>query len=466
MMIVFILYAAITITPAASKKSLGDICFLVGSKNACNPGLVCTAKVFTTSVCQGTGKFGEGCIQSKSSFKCNSGLTCNLRDKKCYNNPRLINEPCANDNCKSGLFCVDGVCAGPGKFVEFCIKGNCEAGLACNPQDNKCYHFPRLTNEPCNSTAPTSDCRDDSLCLPSNNTCQPIDVVQVERCLDPTHTIMVAVKPLYKTDGVTTTSANVTGNLLIMDDFSTNEENNLAFQIGCQRQKGANFRELHYDAQCTTDGNESKVINLIVSGQPRCYAKSCVDKVDDQALLDAFSLRPTEERADLQSNSKENWTCTGELRNASKNICNVRTKDINQDEEMNIAAIGIKGNITDQTAFLGLFKKAERLVSFRKSGSVFNNTCQRHGGAVTTLSEANFVCGRFPFKVLDFTVCLFPLCGPVGTPDTNVAIAQQFQTKLKAIDTKDSGPCVISSAFRVSVGTAAIVVGTILSTLF
>jgi hypothetical protein len=274
------------------------------------------------------------------------------------------------------------------------------------------------------------------------------------RCVDPSRTVMEAINATYKTSRVTTRSIDMAGKKLLMDDFSTNVANNLAYQFACT-DKGANYVELRYDAECKNAAG-NKTVSLYVINQPRCYAKTCLDNDGSRAFND-LTLRPTESRASRDSNPAEVWKCTGQLRNSSWNFCMVMTDPINQKNDMRVASFDIKPTVTTQK-FLGVFDKKEQLVTFPAADQNFKDTCERNGGVVRVVKQPGIVCGKSTFKIQDFTTCLWPLCGPNTDRDTSVVIMQQFQAKLKVEKIKVSGTCVFSSAVRLCVGSVVFAV--------
>jgi len=419
---------------------------------------------------------GEPCFDDRF---CSAGLSCNrdyewgFDDITCYHFPRLLDEPCTwkSQECAEGLECLFGFssvasrCGVPRKFGE-----PCNNNALCSPfrEANKdllcisgtCYHFYQLEGEPCNPVMSLKRCYGYSLrCHLASETCHRPATFP---CLDTTKTIMDAIDSSYKTTGVTSKSVDVGGTKLLFDDFSTNGANNLAYQLACQDQ-GATYVELNYDAQCVTGIN--KTVSLFVKGQPRCYAKICKE-VDDQSLLALFTLRPTEKRAQRDSNSTNKWVCSGQLRNASWNFCRDNTKLINEKNEMILADVDIQPTVSTQK-FL-VFDKAEKLVTFPAPGKNFTSTCERNGGVVRVVKNAGMVCGKSHFTVQSFPTCLWPLCGRTIEADTQLVIAQQVQAKLKKLaaqsNVKITGTCVLSStSMRVSAGSATfamIVIGT------
>jgi hypothetical protein len=197
------------------------------------------------------------------------------------------------------------------------------------------------------------------------------------------------------------------GKRLLMDDFSTNGVNNLAYQLAC-KDKGANYVALRYDAECKNAAG-NKTVSLYVISQPRCYAKTCL-AVDASNAFNELTLRPTEGRAARDSNPTEAWKCTGQLRNSSWNFCMVMTNPINEKNDMRVASYDIKPTLTTQK-FLGVFDKQEKLVTFPAADQNFFNACERNGGVVRVVQQPGVNCGKSTFQIQGFTVCLWPLCG-------------------------------------------------------
>lgn len=260
---------------------------------------------------------------------------------------------------------------------------------------------------------------------------------------------MESINATYKTTRVTTRSVDVTGKKLLLDDFSTNGANNLAYQFACE-DKGGTYVELHYDADCSTVGG-NKTVGLFVNGQTRCYNKAC-KPTDTTKLFSELTLRPTEERATRDSNSKEQWQCTGQLRIASANLCLDKTNIINQKNDMRIVNADIQATVSSQK-FLGM-DKAAKLVTFSGADQNFKDACTRSGGVPRAVKNSGIVCGgKSVFEIQNFTICLWPLCGANTDADTRSVIAQQFRAKLIESKAKVAdGSCVFSSAMRVCMG--------------
>jgi len=115
--------------------------------HGCADGLVCEAG---SQVCRALGKSGEACHLTRP---CAPGLSCQPGVHRCYSVPRAENEPCsAGFGCGPGLTCEAGaqVCRATGKVGDAChLTRPCGSGLSCQPGVQRCYHSPRLENEPC-----------------------------------------------------------------------------------------------------------------------------------------------------------------------------------------------------------------------------------------------------------------------------------------------------------------------------
>ena len=115
--------------------------------HGCADGLNCEAG---SQVCRAPGKSGEACHVTRP---CGPGLNCQPGVQRCYAVPRAENEPCsAGYGCGPGLSCEAGaqVCRATGKVGDAChLTRPCGSGLSCQPGVQRCYHQPRLENEPC-----------------------------------------------------------------------------------------------------------------------------------------------------------------------------------------------------------------------------------------------------------------------------------------------------------------------------
>lgn len=128
------------------------------------------------------GRRGEGCWVADP---CCEHFSCALDDFKCYNNPRLEGQPCADSSCASGLLCssVNNRCEYPaGTLHAPCTEtppcggdtAPCNAGLACGGAHtpHRCHEDKTaLVDEPCDYWQHGSDqCSDDLVC--KHNVCK------------------------------------------------------------------------------------------------------------------------------------------------------------------------------------------------------------------------------------------------------------------------------------------------------
>ncbi|MCF6252627.1 MAG: hypothetical protein L3J75_15380 [Methylococcaceae bacterium] len=115
----------------------------------CESGLTCEAG---SQVCRAPGRAGDACHLTRP---CGSGLNCQPGVHKCYNVPRLENQPCsAGYSCGTDLTCEAGsqVCRAKGKLGDACHATRpCGTGLSCQPGVHKCFNSPRLENQPCSA---------------------------------------------------------------------------------------------------------------------------------------------------------------------------------------------------------------------------------------------------------------------------------------------------------------------------
>jgi hypothetical protein len=411
---------------------------------------------------------GESCRNG-----CSGGLTCNrdftwrFDDQKCYHAPRLLNEPCVWDRpeCASGLECM---------FGWYTVASRCgirrKFGEPCNDYDLCSAYANSPTDLLCNSGTcyhlyqlegePCHLFGTDRICYQNGFFCHKPSGTCHRRATMP---CLDATKTVMDAIDTSYKTKGVTSRSV---DVAGSK---LLFDDFSTN--GAN--NLAYQLACEDQGAKyvelhydaqcvtgiNKTVSLFVRGQPRCYAKTCTD-VDGQSLLAMFSLGPTEKRAQRDSNSTNKWVCSGQLRNASWNFCRDNTKSINEKDDMQIADFDLTPTVSTQK-FL-VFNKAEKLVTFPAAGKNFTSTCERNGGVVRVVKNARVVCGKSHFSVQAFTTCLWPLCGPNTEANTQIVIAQQIQTKLKKLtqsNVKISGSCVLSSAStRVSVGFVTVAV--------
>ena len=93
-----------------------------------------------------------------------AGLRCSTSDLKCYNWPRIADEPCNSTNpdevCGPGLVCRTDTrrCAPLGAYGTACYMGvggdwPCAAGLACANGLRECHNSPLTKDEPCDPAA-------------------------------------------------------------------------------------------------------------------------------------------------------------------------------------------------------------------------------------------------------------------------------------------------------------------------
>ena len=307
-------------------------------------------------------------------------------------------------------------------------------------------------------------CFDGTRCQTSTTICKRPEVIALEECLASTRTVMVAIKSDYQTAGVTIRSAKVGETLMVLDDFLTNAADNRAYEYACT-DKGATYVELHYNATCEASavgGDSKKSAIIFIAGQPRCYSKICNQQAFEQGLLNSFSLRQTEERADLDSHSKQNWTCTGTLRQPSSTLCRDMSTSINMTRAMEIASLGIKPVIQVQKS-LGLVKE-EKLLSFAgHDPAKFTRSCELAGGAAFE-ADGRLVCGESKFDVKKYPVCLWPLCGGVRTDESEAFMESRLHEQLVNFGhIKNKTACNFSSAVRLYASACSIVFSAILS---
>jgi len=108
--------------------------------------------------------------------------TCLLQ---CFNSPRLEGQPCLADvpeaacanttatgeplfcDSLATMRCVRAQTAPPNRVAgEHCYTSRpCAPNLTCDPQNNKCYPWPRLASQPC-SNATGETCGDGLSCRP------------------------------------------------------------------------------------------------------------------------------------------------------------------------------------------------------------------------------------------------------------------------------------------------------------
>ena len=334
-------------------------------------------------------------------------------------------------------------------FTQQCPAGNncafdwSRATSFCLSQSEGSENAKCMFDKYCNAGFPLLVCQ---------TTCKTYETINRDSCLSETKTIMVAIKDSYQTTRVTTRNAKVGDTLMVLDDFSTNSANNRAYKYACT-DKGAKYVELHYTATCETPavgGSTKKKATLFVSGQPRCYAPvSCYKggKSFDQDLLNSFTIRPTEERADLESHSTEKWTCSGTFRTPTTNLCHDMTASATKSRGMEIATLDMKPVLQVQKS-LGLVKEEKLLMFEGTDPPRFTKACELGGGAGYE-ADGRLVCGKSKFDVKKYPTCLWPLCGGVGTDESRTIIENQLHDHLVKIgNIQNKTACQFSSAFR------------------
>ena len=273
-------------------------------------------------------------------------------------------------------------------------------------------------------------------------------------CEKATHDLLLEIGGSYKTDDATYSSKTTTNGIKhIVDDFSTNRANNLGYERACETNDGE-YVELTYTATCTFG---QQTVELIVGGQPRCYAKLC-EEVNKQDLFLHYTLAPTAARANRargEGSNSDAWKCTGELSSAPS-TCDLETRQLNDRSEMIIAGSKIEPTVTNRK-FLWIFDREEQLVTFSEDSS-FVSLCTENGGTLFSMDEGNFKCGEeVSFAAQDFSICLGSSCGE-EISRANAAIAAQFRQKMIDADKLEKSvlECTMSmsGALSASIGIA------------
>jgi len=194
------------------------------------------------------------------------------------------------------------------------------------------------------------------------------------------------------------------GRPVIIDDFSTNKANNDKYKAACEGSSGK-FVQLKYEAECTSTANPM-VTTIIVSAQPRCYAKNCGSS-DDQMLFEEFTIRPTEERADLDTS--QFWECKGELR--ADFDCEAETHLIQARLKMSNAAAAVKTEVSNKKLWGWVpFTKTGKEVSFTgKDEQTARTECDDAGGNFEK-ADGEFMCGGTVHEVNNFFTCMGRKC--------------------------------------------------------
>lgn len=297
----------------------------------------------------------------------------------------------------------------------------------------------------------------------------PAPVSDETKCLDATKELLVDLDTKYQETviaSVTAQDPSADGGRTIKEYFSTKKHQGVqeSYRIKCKDNEDGDegtYVKLSYEAQCKgSSGSMLKdTVNLIVSGQPRCYAKICGEEFNEE-LFKEYTLLPTSNRA--SSESSLNWKCTGKLRSGSLGGCEQETKDLNEDTDAMITAgLDVVPTVADKK-FLYIFKKEEKSVTFPQVAMIntFARACKSNDDATfVQIGEANFQCGTEDFfEVQGFVACLGSVCDVTeDAPSHNAAVAAQFQAKM-AREGKLVNPdakCIITSgAWSASIGIA------------
>jgi hypothetical protein len=272
---------------------------------------------------------------------------------------------------------------------------------------------------------------------------------------------------------------------IIIDDFTTNEANNIKYKNACENE-GGTYEELTYEANCESasvclsECNPVHEITLQVIGQPRCYAKNCAaaigsDKDFANELLEEFTLKPTAERANEKHDpTSAGWTCTGELNDASQANANTGSGGgcafatnmlYEQTTDIISAVVNMKPDVTDKK-FLFFLPTEVKKVEYSASPVALENACHSVSGhyllrqfeMTCTVDEGN-TQDKASFEVLDYSVCLASVC---GNSNTNAAAKEEtiylrFKDQMldeKNLDETKDWTCIGSGAMAVSIRVA------------
>jgi hypothetical protein len=239
---------------------------------------------------------------------------------------------------------------------------------------------------------------------------------------------------------------SVNGKTYEFVDFGPNIGYNNVYRNACQKNAGL-YRELTYMLTCMRDTEE---IEVHVTGQPRCYSVTC-DAMEDQELLDEYSIKPTEQRNNVSE-------CYGTFTNGTESVCQFETDLIysDPDDSLILANANLKPTVEKQQ-FMWIFPKAEKLVIFPSDSateSYFGSACEASQGDPTHIGSAHITCSNddllteppLDFKVLDFLVCFGVTCS--GSDEIyyqNVALASGFLSRLLETGELEAGySCVVT----------------------
>lgn len=404
-------------------------------------------------VCVGPGKMGESCVEMADVLPCEEGLSCRVDT---------------------------GKCVGPGKLGELCSDDlPCEKDFSCDAGEKKCYNDPRLENEPCSSEA---NCNEDLICDDEDQKC----ISPSGTCITSTQAIMDEVHGSYDDSGATweemLTTKDEQSTITIIDDFTTNQVKNIIYKNACEKADGE-YTELTYEATCNSaEGDE---IALQVIGQPRCYAEACAaaienDKDFGDELLKEFSLVPTAKRANDQHNSTSSgWACTGELNDALKGNTNggsggsgggcayATDKMYTEIDDIISAQLGMKPKVTDKK-FLFFLPTEVKKVEYSASPSALASACSGLEGMFVekeftmtcTVGGGSTKSDRASFEVVDYSVCLASICS-VNAAAKEETIYIQFKDQMldenyldEARDWSCLGSGAMATSIKVAVGAA------------
>jgi hypothetical protein len=88
---------------------------------------------------------------------------------------------------------------------------------------------------------------------------------------------------------------------------------------------------------------------------------------------------------------------SGQLRSDSWDFCLENTKLINQKDDMQIEAeLNLQAMVSTQKSLI--FDKAEKLVTFPTTSELHRFACQRSGGIIRVVKNADMVCGQAQFS--------------------------------------------------------------------
>lgn len=420
----------------------------------CAEGLICHS-----SLCGPPKQTGEYC---EVDFHCAEGLICD--SSSLCGPPKQAGEYCEVDShcdAEAGLTCKGWVCSATGGAEESCSgTAPCREGFDCHPGRNKCYNTPRLKDQPCSSSHACSDdlvcdklCKAPSaICVQSTKTLMD----EVDGSYNDEEATWKAVTGVEKTviDDFTTNKVynKVYENACVKKDGLYKE---LTYEATCK--SGSSGDEIAL-----------RVIGQPRCYAKSCAAALESDKDLANHLLEQYTLKPTAARASEQKNnatSSGDWTCTGKINDALTNTntntntgsggCGVATDMMNKETPALIEATMALKPVVTVKKFLFLLPTKEKKVDYGASSSELGNACAKVSGLLVsddlqmtcTFGEGTASSNEAIFEVVNFRSCLASACED-NQAAIDSATSSQFKDQMfesKQLDEAHDWTCSIGS---------------------